>query len=238
MRATLAIAWRELASCFRTPLGWLVIALYLLLTGVYFAFATVEPGEPATMRTLFGSTQWMLLVVAPAISMRLLSEELRSGTIETLASCPISDWQIALGKYLGAMGFIIAMLLPTLLQVAVLEAVGDPDYGPILAGYAGVVLVASVYLAAGLVFSALTTSQTVAFLTTLFFFLVLLFGTTQGGRLAPEPWNDVLFSLSIGLRLGDFAKGVLELRHVVFFVAITLWLLAIAVVALEWRRWR
>ena len=137
MRAALAIASREVAACFRTSIGWVVLALYVLLSGLWFGLQTLQPGEPASMRALLDFSQWILLMVAPAISMRLFAEELRTGTIDPLVSTPVSDWSIVIGKYLGGLGFLGIMLAATLIHVGVLELVANPDYGPIIAGYAG-----------------------------------------------------------------------------------------------------
>lgn len=239
MRPTLTVAWREYASFFRSSIGWLVIALYLFLSGLWFAYDTITPGQPATMRALFGVSQWLLLVVAPAISMRLLSEELRSGTIEPLMTSPISDWHIVIGKYLAALAFLITMLAPTLVHVGVLELLASPDYGPILAGYLGLVCVGACYLAVGLFFSSLTSNQIVAFLSTLFFFTILAFASSGNvASLVDEPLRSLLFGLSISLRVADFAKGVFDTSHAAFFAAVVVFFLVLSVVGVESRRWR
>lgn len=238
MSAMLAIAAREYASCFRTSLGWVVIALYLLLSGFWVAFGTMNPGEPASMRVFFSISQWLLLMVAPAISMRLVAEELRTGTIEPLMSAPISEWQAVPGKYLGALAFFATMLAPTLVYVGVLEMVADPDYGPLMAGYAGLLLVGMLYLAVGLVISTFTQSQVVALLATFFFFIALHVLGTQAADRAGPGLGRFLRSFSIAPRIGDFAKGVIELRHVVFFIAWSVFALGVGAISLESRRWR
>jgi len=232
-----SIAGREFASYFRTPVGWVVLALYLLLSGIAFA-GTLEPGAPATLRGLFGASQWLLLIVAPAISMRLVSEELRLGSIEPLMASPVGDASIVLGKYLGALGFLVLMLGVTLVHVGVLEAVADPEYGPIATGYLGLLLTGALYLAVGLFFSSLTASQVLAFLLTFCFFFGLHLLSTQGALTLPEPWNEAAYKLSLAARLGDFAKGVLDTAHVVFFVSTSLFFVVLAALALESRRWR
>lgn len=230
------IARREFASYFRTPLGWVVVSLYTLLSGVLFALS-LEPGAPATLRGFFGLATWTMLFVAPAISMRLISEEVRTGTLETLVTAPITSLAIVLGKYLGACAFLATMIAPTLVYVATLEALADPDYGPIASGYLGLMLTGMTYLAVGLLASALTASQTSAFLAALFTLLLLRLGATQGGAL-PAPWSDVVFALSLDLRIGDLAKGVVDAGGVVFFLAGSAWFLALSAAALEARRWR
>jgi ABC-2 type transport system permease protein len=236
--AALHIAHRELASFFRSSIGWVVIALFLLVSGVWVAFATLRPGEPASLRVFFGASQWLLLVVAPAISMRLLAEEWRSGTIEPLMASPAGDWAVAFGKYLGAVGFLVVMLFPTLAYVILLAAVSDPEYGPIITGYLGLILVGMTYIAVGMWMSSLTSNQVIAFLTTLFFFLLLWLASSEGARLLGPPWSDALYAVSIGLRVGDFAKGVIDTGHIVFFLAVSLLFIGLTVASLEVRRWR
>lgn len=236
LAATGAIARRELASYFRVPLGWVVIALFALLSGVLFAI-TIAPGAPASLRSFFNLATWTMLFIAPAVSMRLISEEARAGTLETLATSPVASVAVVMGKYLGACGFLLAMLVPTLAYVAALEVFADPDYGPILTGYLALIFSGMIYLAVGLLASTLSTSQTSAFLGALFTLLLLRLGAAQGGRL-PEPWSEIAFALSLDLRTDDLAKGVVDLGGVTFFLAGSVWFLSLAAVALEARRWR
>lgn len=238
MRPLLTIALREFLSYFRASIGWVVIAAFLLLSGLTVAFTTIRPGEPATMRDFFALSHWLLLMVAPAVSMRLLSEELRTGTFEPLMTAPVSDWHTAFGKFIGAIMFLVAMLLPTLAHVGVLEWIANPEYGPILAGYVGLMLVGTLYLAVGLFMSSLTANQIVAYLGTLFLFLLVFFGASQGARLLGPPWDSYLMAAALAPRIEDFARGVIDTRHVVFFLSISAWFVVGAVVSLESRRWR
>jgi ABC-2 type transport system permease protein len=235
----IAIALRELRSFFRLPVGWIVIALYLLLVGAIFRTHILIPGSPATLRYLFGVSGALLLPVLPAISMRLLSEELRSGTIEPLMTAPVSDASILLGKYLGAVLFLIALLAPTLVHVAILVAASDPrpDPGPIAAGYISVLLLGCFYLAVGTFASALTSNQTLAFLAT-FLFLLLVLMLPLIAAAAPPSTARILYALSLQPRLDDFAKGVIDTAHVVFFLGATAWFLVLGVAAVGLRRWR
>lgn len=237
MTACWHIALREYASFFRTSIGWVVIALYMLLMGIWVARAII-PGEPASLRAVFQTSQILLLFVAPAVSMRLLAEERRSGTIETLGTSPASDWAIAFGKYFGALCFLLTMLAPTGLFLILLEVIADPDYGPIASGYLGVVLLGMLYLSVGLLFSSFTQNQIVAFLGTLFFFLILLLATTIGATTLGEPWSEYLRILSLGARMDDFARGVIDTAHIVFFIALSFWFVSLTAISLEFRRWR
>lgn len=240
MNTVLVVARRELSSLFRLPVGWISVALYLFLGGIVFASLILVPGQPATMRPLFSISAWLLLPVAPAVCMRLLSEELRTGTIESLMTTPVTDGGVVLGKYLGAVVFLAIMLVPTVLHTAVLWWLSDPapDVGPIAAGYLSLLLVGMLYASVGLWMSALTSNQTLAFLGTLFFLLALLLATTLGFEYAPAWLRPIIAELSIQSRLQDFAKGVIDTSHIVFFLSGSAIFVTLAVLTLESRRWR
>lgn len=240
MRGTLTIAARELSSFFRLPVGWVTIALYAFLGGLVFALSILEPGSPSTLRPLFAVSGWILLPVVPAISMRLLSEEIRAGTIEPLLTSPVGDGAIVLGKFLGAAGFLLLALLPTLVLAATLWLVSEPrpDVGPMVSGYLSLILAGMLFLSVGLLASSLTSNQTLAFLATFFVLLLILLIPTLGAGLLPAWLTPVVSRLAIGPRLGDFAQGVIDTRHVVFFIAASGWVLTLAYVSLASRRWR
>lgn len=240
MRTTAAIAMRELVSLFRVPVGWVVIALWLFLWALLFFQVCLVPGQPATLRPLFAISSWLLLPVAPAISMRLFSEELRSGGIEPLMTSPIGEGAMALGKFLGAVMFLALMLAPTVVFVGVLWHYADPppDPGPILAGYLSLLLLGGLFLAVGMLFSSLTSSQTLAFLGSLLFMLLWMLATTQGVRMAPDRLRPALEAMSLETRLGDFAKGVIDTGHIVFFIAVSGLFVCLTTASLASRRWR
>jgi ABC-2 type transport system permease protein len=239
MMATVTIARRELASMFRLPVGWVVIALFVLLTASVFAL-TLVPGAPASLRDFFGVSAWLLMPVAPAISMRLLAEEHRTGSDEPLLTAPVTNAAVVIGKYLGAWLFMLCMLAPTLVYPAVLFAIGDPkpDPGPVVAGYLSLLLQGSLYLAIGTAVSSMTSSQTLAYLATLFPILGLLLLGTVDAEALPVWVRVVTEALSISARSGDFARGIIDTAHVVFFAAASAWFLGLAHAGLESRRWR
>jgi ABC-2 type transport system permease protein len=236
----LLIARRELLAFFRLPLGWVVMAMYLFLSGLAFAYGSMAPGAPATLRDFFGLSGVLLVPAAPAVSMRLLSEEARVGTLETLLASPAGDGQIVLGKFLGACAFLGVVLAPTLAYPLALWLVSEPapDAGPIVAGYIALVLLGAWYLALGTLASALTSNQTLAFLGTLLAIAGLMLVTGRMSESLPGRFGPLLRSMSPIARLGDFAAGTIDLAHVAWFIAWTGWLLVAAVVALGWRRWR
>lgn len=235
----LAVASRELGGFYRLPSGWIVTALYLLLCGGVFAIDTLQPGEPATLRGFFGSAGFVLIIVAPAISMRLLSEEHRAGTMETLATAPVGDAALILGKYLGALACTACVLAGSLVYPVALTVLSSPapDPGPILLGYLSLGLAAAVYLAFGLLASSLTTSQTLAYLASLLGLIVLQVLSDQAAAFAPAPLDSWLASLAVLNRIGDFAKGVLDTAHVVFLLGFAGWALSMAWLAHAARRW-
>ncbi len=234
----LAVAIREYSSFFRTPLGWIVAALFAFLSGVTFTSGTLIPGEPATMRAFFGEWWGLLLVICPAISMRLFSEEIRAGTIEPLMTSPRGEASIVAGKYLASLAFFATTLAPTLLFVVLLGWLSKPEYGPIVSGYLGLILLGGLYLAAGTLISAITASQTLAFLATLFALMLVEFGSQRLALVAPAPLDRLVAGLSANARMADFAKGVLDTSHIGFFVAASAYLVALASLSLRVRRWR
>lgn len=237
MTPLLAIAKREFLALFRTSAGWLIIALYLTLVGVWYSQQTIQPGEPASMRALFGASHWMLMLVLPAVTMRLFAEDRRTGTLEMMLTAPVSDYQLVLAKYLGCLAFLFALLAPTLLHVGFLYTLASPDPGPIIAGYAGLLCAGALYLAAGIFFSSLTRNPVVAFLCTLFFFLGLHSAISWGATAVPQRFESLVYAFSLQLRLADFAKGQIDTAHIGFFLAASLWFLVLTALSTEARRW-
>lgn len=239
MTSLWAIAMREYRSFFRIPLGWVAVALYLFLAGVIFAERILVPGEPSSLRYFFGVSGFLLLPVVPAISMRLFSEEYKSGTIEPLMTSPVGDASIVLGKFTGAAMFLGTMVAPTLVYAVILMIVSDPrpDPGPMVAGYMSLVLLGLLYLAVGTLASALTANQTLAFLGTFLFLLLYTLVTSDLVGL-PRGVARIAAQLSMGPKLLDFAKGVIDTAHVVFFLSGVGLFLMLAYVAVQVRRWR
>src|SRR5580700_7081323 len=155
------IARRELGSYFYSPIAYVVMTLFLLICGFFF-FRDFQPGQPAGMWTIFNHMIWLLIVAVPVLCMGLLAQEWSTGTIETLMTAPISETDVVLGKFLGALAFFGVLLAPTLLYVVILRVYSDVDLGPIFSGYLGIVLVGAMFISVGLFCSSLTRSQVVA----------------------------------------------------------------------------
>lgn len=266
MSATLAMARRELMSYLLSPAGYIIIAVFMLATALtYFLWGMLwgggfNQGDPASLRLVFSGGVFVFLFVAPAISMRSMSEEYRLGTIESLLTSPVSETQIVLGKYLGSFAFLLTMMLPTALYVVALERYGRPDYGELACGYLGMILAGGAFLATGLLFSTVTRSQVLAYLVTLFFWLILLIATKGLPTVVAlsENWGGVsenssaiesLRKLSLPVArlisaadpqqaVRDFAVGLVDSYNVAYFLSFIIVPLIAAIVLLRLRRMR
>ena len=238
MSNTLTIARRELSSFFYSPIAYVVMAAFVLLAGVMFLLTVFAPGEPATLRRLFFWMVWILIAIAPAISMRLLAEELRSGTIEPLMTSPVTDVEVIVGKWLGGLGFFAVLLVPTLAFLFMLEVWGNPDYGPVLTGYVGLLLVGGLYMAIGTFASVLTRNQIIAFLLTVFVILMLTFVTYFLPNYLPTGWAEAMLYINVNEQFDDFSKGLIDTSNFVYFISGIVLFLILAVKAIESRKWR
>ncbi|GAB4385626.1 MAG: ABC transporter permease [Phycisphaerales bacterium] len=240
MKAAWVLATRELGSMFRTPAGWIVIALFTLLTGLVFVTNTLVPGAPATLRYFFSTSAFLLVPIAPAVSMRLFSEEYRSGSYELLGTSPLGVWTITCGKLMGAMLFLMSALLPTLAFPVILFTHSDPppDVGPMITGYLGLLLIGSVYVAIGAFASSLTASQTLAFLSTVMFLVLFSLASSMLATRVNGPFADVLRAVSIDQRMRDFSIGVLDTTHLVYFAGLIGLFATLTAASTAMRRWR
>ena len=237
MRNVLVIFRREFASYFATPLAFVFIVIFLVLAGA-FAFylgGFYERGQ-ADLAPFFNYHPWLYLFLIPALSMRLWAEERKSGSIELLMTLPVTTWQAVIGKYLAAWAFAGVALALTFPIWITVNYLGDPDNGAIFAAYLGSFLMAGGFLAIGACISAATRNQVIAFIFTVvicFGFLLsgfaLVLGLFEGW--APQPVVDAIASLSFLTHFGSIAKGVIDLRDLLYFaVLIAAWLAANAIV--------
>jgi ABC-2 type transport system permease protein len=228
---------RELASYFATPLAFVFIVIFLILAGAFaFFLGGFFERSQADLAPFFTYHPWLYLFLIPAISMRLWAEERKSGNIELLMTLPVTLWQAVLGKYLAAWAFAGIALSLTFPMWLTVNFLGSPDNGAILAAYVGSFLMAGGFLAIGSCLSAATRNQVIAFIFTVvvcFGFLLagypLVMGAFQGW--APQPLLDVVASLSFLTHFEAIAKGVIDLRDLIYFGAlIVTWLAANAIV--------
>jgi ABC-2 type transport system permease protein len=235
----LTIARRELASLFYSPIAYVVLGLFALGTAMIF-FMFFAPGAAASLVGVNSGLMWLMIFLVPAISMRLISEEFRNGTIETLMTSPISDAQVIVGKWLGAMGFLVTLLVPLMILTAVLAFTSKPDWGPIFTGFLGLICVGGLFLAIGTFASAVTQNQIIAFLLTVFIIcmLTILMYFLTGASFVPNKLIPAVYYINPMERFADFNKGVLDLPTVIYFVSVKALFLFMAVKVLESRRWR
>lgn len=239
MRNVATMVQRELGAYFLSPIAYAVSAVFLFGTGLAFGLGTFQNGAEASLRSLFEF--WMMLIlvfVLPMLCMRLLSEEYRAGTIETLMTAPISEVEIVLGKFFGALVFYLALLATLLLYPILLAFFGPIDGQLLVCNYIGLLLLGALYISVGLFFSACTKHQIVAVLLT---FAVLAIATFASHGLAQvvEGWpRAVLQHVSVRTHFFDFVRGMLDTNHIVFFLTTTGLFLFLTVKRVEMRRWQ
>ncbi len=218
MRNAWTIAVREFKSYLSSFMGYAVIAGFLLVSGFLHVAVILHLNE-ASMRISFHNMSVILLLVVPVITMRLFSEEKRLRTIELLMSSPVTEAQAVLGKYIGALLFLLVMLAPTLSYYGFLEAYGDPDRGAIFAGYVGIFLLGAVFISFGLLTSALTSNQVaaavMAFAVLLLLWVIEWISGRTGGSI-----SEFLSYISVYHHLDDFMRGVLDSRGIFYYLSL------------------
>ena len=240
MKRAPVIARRELASYFYSPIAYVAMALFLVATGVAF-WNDFVPGNVVGMRSIFEWMVWFLVFIVPVLCMGLMAQEWSSGTIETLMTAPVRETDVILGKFLGSFGFLVILLLPTLLYVVLLRIYsrGSFDYGPIFSGYLGILLVGALFVAIGLLCSSLTRSQIVAAVAAAAVLAcVTIIPFVVSTRAAVPAFWRTLSDQLVFRRYADFSRGIIDTAHLVFFLAITAAVLFLSVKVLESRRWK
>lgn len=228
---------RELASYFATPLAYVFIVIFLVLSGVFTFYlgGFFESGQ-ANLAPFFNFHPWLYLFLVPAIAMRLWAEERKSGSIELLMTLPITRFEAVTGKFFAAWVFAGLALLLTFPMIVTVNYLGEPDNGAIVTGYIGSWLLAGAYLAIGSCMSALAKNQVIAFILAVsvsFLFMVSGFPMVLDGfsGWAPQWLVDAVASLSFLTRFEAISKGVIDLRDLLYFLTlIAAWLAATAVV--------
>lgn len=222
MHKVAVIARRELASYFNAPVAYIVIVTFLLVAGWMFFSALFLMGR-ADLRSLFApspfSASMLLVIIAPAVTMRLIAEERKTGTIELISTMPVRKWQIVLGKFAAAYALLAVAILSTVVYAITVAAVGDLDWGPVVAGYFGMLLFAGALTAIGLLCSTLTQNQIVAFIVgfivcaALYFVYWLQFFMPAG--VAP-----LVEFVSVSSHLESMARGVIDTRNVIYYLSL------------------
>jgi len=226
MRIVLTIAKRELVSYFTSPVAYVFLVIFLLLTG-FFTFTAgsfFERGE-ASLAAFFAWHPWVYLVLVPAVGMRLWAEERRSGTLELLLTMPITTWQAIIAKFLASWIFLAVALALTFPAVLTVNILGTPDNGMIAAGYLGSLFLAGAYLAISCMTSAMTRNQVIAFILSVVICLFLIIAgfnpvTDLLVRWASPAFVDTVAAFSVVTHFDGFQRGVVDTHDVVFFLSV------------------
>lgn len=253
MRNVLAIAGRELRAYFASPIAYIVVGLFAFLFGwffwsylVVFAEQSMRMGQfgggtvnvnQQMIRPLLLNTSVMVLFFVPAITMRTFSEEKRSGTFELLLTSPLTDVQIVMGKFLGALGLYALMLLVSGASLGLLFVYGNPEWRQMATAYLGLLLMGGTFISVGLFFSSVTRNQIVAFVltfATLLFLWVVNWVADQSGPVL----RTIVNALSITDHFDDFSKGVIDTKHVVYYLSFIIFGLFLTAKSVDSERWR
>lgn len=246
MQALSAIVRRELIATFSSPLAYIVMAAFLLLQGALFALIVgylSQPGQSSLsiLQAFFGGTIffWFFLVVAPLITMRLVAEERRSGTIEILLTSPVTEAQVIIGKFIAVLTFYLALWLPTLIYVLIIKSQAAVDWGAVAASYLGVVLLGALFVSLGLFASTLARNQIVAGVLA-FTGLIVLFGLPllRGLLISSSTFAMVIDHADLWQQMSDFSKGIVDTRHMVYELSLTGLFLFLSTKSLELSKWR
>ncbi len=226
---------KELRSFFNSPVAYIVICVYLIILGWFFT-SNLFIYNLATMRTVFEMTPFLLLFFAPAMTMRLISEEKKTGTLELLVTKPIKESEIITGKFLAAWCLYFFTLLPTLCYYITMTTIGTLDTGSVIGGYIGLLLVGAVFLAISVFGSSVTENQVVAFIVSLFIVFVL-FMLDKVLFYLPASIGNVLEYLSIDYHFSNIARGVIDSRDIIYYASAIGIALYLATAVLQKRRW-
>jgi len=252
VRNILAIANKELRSYFSSPIAYIIIGFFLLPFGVFYYLYLASFVKQSMQQAQFGgamnvnqnviryvlqNASVIILFIMPMITMRTYSEEKRSGTIELLLTSPVTDVEIILGKFFGALGLYAALLAVTLPHMGILFLYGNPEWRPVAAGYLGLLLMGGAFVSLGLLISSTTNNQIVAGIVTFVVFLLLWivgwFADTAGPTIGPiTSW------LSITEHFDDFSKGIIDTKHVLYYLSLITFGLFLTAKSVDTERWR
>lgn len=235
-----SIAIREIKSFFGSPIGYLVIAVFLVGNGL---FLWVFEGEYnilnsgfADLSPFFTLSPWILIFLIPAVTMRSFSDEKKQGTLELLLTKPLSIWQIINGKFLGSMLLIVIAIIPTLIYVWVISSLGMPenniDIGSTTGSYFGLLFLIATYSAIGIFTSTLSENQIVAFITSMFLCFFFYFGFEKLASIIPN-FEGLISGFGMQDHFKSMSRGVIDTRDIIYFVSITILFLSFTVYNLK-----
>ncbi len=236
MSPALVISRREIRTYFNSPVAYIVVTVFTILTG-YLFFTQLFVEKQADMRAFFNIMPLLFMFMVPAITMRLLADEKASGTLELLITLPVRDWEVVVGKFLAAMALLCTALGLTLIFAITVKSLGPLDRGPAIGGYLGLVLMGGAYVAIGVMASSFTRNSIVSFIVA----FAISFGLYLFGRLTqflPPSWQKLVAFLSIDGHFENIGRGVIDTRDLVYYFSMIGVSLLVATLSLESRRWR
>ena len=236
MTNIVAIARRELSSYYTSFLFYVVTAAFLVITGFFFAI-NVAYSRSAAVAPLFQTTYTILLLIAPILTMRLLAEEQRTGTIELILTSPVRDFELVVGKFLAGVGLLVSMMALTGFYPLLLAFYGQPDRGGIIGGYLGALLFGGTAVAIGLLTSSLTANQIVAAVLSFAILLILWVIDGVGGTFGGVTGSIATY-LAVYTHFSDMTRGIVDTRDVVYFITMIVAALFLTIRSMETRRWR
>ena len=237
MRTAQAVAWKEIVIYFSSPTAYIVGLIFLALTGFFFSRDLGNPFPEATMAPFFQGAVIIFILLAPALTMRLIAEEQKLGTIELLLTSPVRDWEVVIGKYLASLAFLLVLVALSFFYAILLFVFASPDPGPIWAGYLGLVLYGAASLSVGLLTSTITSNQIVAAVVAMGILLALFFADLAFGAVGGFA-GEIIGEMGLKSHFDDFERGVVDTKHIVYFLSVTAFFLFLSVRTLESRRWR
>lgn len=236
MKKVFILFIREFQAYFFSPMAYVVLTTFLIISGYFFSMILAASQE-ASVRYTLSNMAIVLLFISPLITMRLLAEERSSGTIETLMTDPVREVDVVIGKFLAGISFYILLLIPTLLYIVILKVVGNPDMGPVISGYIGLILMGSVFISIGVFASSLSKNQIVAGVISLVT-LLLLWVIGWGGEMTSGKFAKVFAYLGFFDHFEAFQKGIIDTKDVIYYLTTAVLFLFLTVRVLESRKWR
>lgn len=232
-----AVAGKEMYSYIVSPMAYAVATVFLLINGFIFYLILAQGYAEPSLRPLLPTMAFLLLLVIPVLTMRLLAEERSTGTVELLMTFPVTDAQVVLGKFLATLAVYVLMLVPTLAYVTILVVFGASEWGPLISAYIGLFLLGGAFISAGMFSSSLARNQIVAGVVGIGLLLLLWVLGAASGVLGPRI-SSVLSYLSLSDHFNNFGQGVVDLKDVVFYVSFIAAALYLTVRVQESSRWR
>jgi len=232
-----AIFKKEFRSYFVSPVAYVMITIFLIVSNWLF-FNTYFLDKEASMRLFIARLPWIFLFFVPAVTMRVWAEEKKLGTIELLMTLPIKDFEAVIGKFLSSFGFLVLCLLLTFTVPATIAYTGNPDWGPIIGGYLGALLMGTAYLSLGLFISSITENQIIAFILSIMIsFAFLIIGDNFVLYSVPDFFVPVFEYIGFGSHFMSISRGVIDSRDLVYYFSFIFFFLFLNIRSIESRKW-